>query len=425
MISALGNSISFKSGIVVDIGGSTKEGSCKIDVSTNDCSETLYKEKTRVNNVGRDSFSSEKDFWAKICSRIINAKNKADEIIDKKGLPASEKILNKLSFLVPSYAFGSEALYFANLKTPEGPLKNVDFAKIPGLLSLMGVNIKPNLQVKVFQDAIGSGLAMTERLYKLDLLKPGDFYTVAITGGGCGISNIRHIGRNKVLVDSSGSSCLTDGMGVIKVSKLGASAPAIIRNFCKAFCLDEEVTEKIASCGIAEFTMNDKFKVPKTPQGEKLQALLLSTDKYKKVVDAEHGVILEPKPECFDKFKHARYNAINKYAHALARLAVIKENEGSNGLIVTGPLARAIDKSCKNDYKSSLSQWIMDKIDESYNTLELGKARSAYDFKVLCGESFEIDDNTAGRKLLNMAKTVGDSRYNWLEVNLKKLRPKV
>ena len=127
------------------------------------------------------------------------------------------------------------------------------------------------------------------------------------------------------------------------------------------------------------------------------------------------------KKEYSEKFEHARYNAINKYAHALARLAVIKQNEGSNGLIITGPLAMALDRSCHNNYQTSLENWVMDKIEESYNTYELGKMKGAYEFKVICSDDFAIKDNTAGAKLAHNAKFIGKQRFNWLEVDLKEM----
>lgn len=423
MISKIGYSPNFTSNIVVDIGGSTKEGSCKIDVSTNDTKQQIYKEKTRVNKYGEEKFVDANDFLNRISKRVAIAQKAANAEIDAKGLDPKEKQINKLSILVPSYVYDNQALFLANLKDANNkPLRDINFNNLPSLLAERGVQISPNLKVNCFQDAIGSGLAMAKRLKELGMLEPGKYYTVAITGGGCGVSNIRALNDDKILVDSSGSSYFTDNSGVQKVSTAGASAPSVIKNFCKALGLDEEITSDIASCGIGEFVTNKEFHVPSTPQGAKLEKLLIETEKYEKIgEDDDDRDILAPKTEFNEKFKHARYNAINKYAHALARFAVIKENEGSNGLIVTGPLARALDKSCREDYKTTLSDWITDKIDESYNTFELGKAKGRYDFQVYCGKEFEADDNTAGNELLNKAKMVGNSRFNWLEVDMGKL----
>ena len=413
----------FRSKIAIDVGASTTEGSCKIKYLTNDFKEILEK-RTTVNDTGKKTFNGPSDFVNKIAEKIKFAQEEGKNIIAKMGLPASENILKSIVLMCPSYTFADKVLYTANLRNQDNkPLKDIDFRNLPSVLASKGVETDPDTKLKVLQDAMGSGLAITNKLFQKGMLKAGSYYTVAITGGGCGIANVRALTDDRALIDSSGSSYLTDSLGVVKISKLGASAPSVIRNFCKAFGMDEETTEDIASCGIGYIVTNPTSKMPDTPQGDKLKKVLLSTGRYETIENDFGEEWIKVKDNYLDKFEHARYNAINKYAHALARLAVIKQNEGSNGMIITGPLAMALDTSCRNNYQTTLADWVLDKIEESYNTYELNKMKSKYDFQVHCSQAFAIKDNTAGARLAHEGHFIGN-RYNWLEVDLSKIDKK-
>lgn len=414
--------LSFRSKIAIDIGGSTAEGSCKINYQTDDF-EPIYSQKTTVNKAGKKTFKDNDDFINRVAEKIDNAQHVGSKAVEKGVLSAEGNIIDSVVLFCPSYTYDNSVLYTANLRNEKGrPLKDINFKNLPAFLQSRGIKIRPETKLKVLQDAMGSGLAMLQKLYQKEMLKPGDYYTVAITGGGCGIANIRALSEDKALVDSSGSSYLSDGLGVVKISKLGASAPSVIRNFCKSFGLDEETTEDIVSCGIGYIVTNPTSKIPDTPQGEKLRRVLLSTGRYEEIQNEYGENWIHVKEKYSDKYEHARYNAINKYAHALARLAVIKQNEGSNGLIITGPLAMALDTSCRNNYQTTLATWVLDKIEESYNTYELNKMKSKYDFKVLCSKDFSVKDNTAGARLAHEGIFVGNNRYNWLEVDLKSIK---
>ena len=413
----------FRSKIAIDVGASTTEGSCKIKYLTNDFKEILEK-RTTVNDTGKKTFNGPSDFVNKIAEKIKFAQEEGKNIIAKMGLPASENILKSIVLMCPSYTFADKVLYTANLRNQDNkPLKDIDFRNLPSVLASKGVETDPDTKLKVLQDAMGSGLAITNKLFQKGMLKAGSYYTVAITGGGCGIANVRALTDDRALIDSSGSSYLSDSLGVVKISKLGASAPSVIRNFCKAFGMDEETTEDIASCGIGYIVTNPTSKMPDTPQGDKLKKVLLSTGRYETIENDFGEEWIKVKDNYLDKFEHARYNAINKYAHALAKLAVIKQNEGSNGMIITGPLAMALDTSCRNNYQTTLADWVLDKIEESYNTYELNKMKRKYDFQVHCSQAFAIKDNTAGARLALEGHFIGN-RYNWLEVDLSKIDKK-
>ena len=119
-------------------------------------------------------------------------------------------------------------------------------------------------------------------------------------------------------------------------------------------------------------------------------------------------------------FKHARHQAIWQYAESLAKFAVIKENEGSNGLIVTGPLGFAVDKALRKHHSSSLSEMISQRISEMYNTYELDKIRDSHKFRVICNPEFSLADNTEARELALNSKLVGQNRFNWLKMDFDK-----
>lgn len=411
----------FKSKIAIDIGGSTSEGSCKIKYLTNDYKE-LFSHKTTVNDAGKKTFKNAKDFVEKVADKIELAQNEGRKVIEKLGLPTAENALKSIVLFCPSYTYDDKVLYTANLRSEEKkPLRDINFKTLPSVLNARGVEVEEGVNLKVLQDAMGSGLAVTKKLHQKGMLKAGSYYTIAITGGGCGITSVRGLSDDKALIESSGSSYLTDSLGVVKISKLGASAPSVIRNFCKAFGIDEETSEEITSCGIGYIVTNPTSKIPETPQGEKLRNVLLSSGRYEEITSDYGDKWISVKDKYSEKFEHARYNAINKYAHALARLAVIKQNEGSNGLIITGPLAMALDTSCRNNYQTSLADWVLDKIEESYNTYELNKMKSKYDFQVHCSQDFAVKDNTAGASLAHEGSFIGNERFNWLEVDLNKI----
>jgi len=98
--------------------------------------------------------------------------------------------------------------------------------------------------------------SLFRKLELADMLEKGKYYTACITGGGCGVANIEMTDDDHVIIKSTGSGYLSDGMNsLMKVSKAGASAPALIRNFCRSFGLNDEMVEDIQSCHKAEFVL--------------------------------------------------------------------------------------------------------------------------------------------------------------------------
>ena len=120
----------------------------------------------------------------------------------------------------------------------------------------------------------------------------------------------------------------------------------------------------------------------------------------------------------------ARRNAIDKYCLALARLAIIKKNEGSNGMIVTGSLAKAINSAASEYYNMGIAQWITLHLNQSFNTYELEKMQETYHFEVMCDDRFNIDNNTECRDSVHLAEFVAPTRGNWLKLDLNKINNK-
>ena len=307
-------------------------------------------------------------------------------------------------------------------------MSDIDLNQITNMLKEKGVKLAKDFKISTFQDSMGSGLAVAKKLHDKGMLHAGDHYSVIITGGGCGVSNIRAIADDKAIVDATGSSYFTNEQGLVKIANAGASASKLINNFCNAFGIEKQIGPQIASCGIGQVATSEIFMIPKNAQGKKLKNLLLSLKKYapEDSTDPHSKLVLKPMYTLYDKnsirvtddfskdFKHARLSAIDKYASSLAKFAVIKENEGANGLIITGPLGFALDSALRKHHASSLSEMIARKIYESYNTQELDQIKNHNKFKVICNPEFNLPDNTEARNLALQSELVGENRYNWL-----------
>ncbi|MCR4881037.1 MAG: hypothetical protein K6A44_03700 [bacterium] len=415
-LSAIKNNTAFKSNLTIDIGGSQREGSCKIYYATND-DTPIFMKNTTVNEIGVSTFNGPDDFMNKIAEKVKQVQDGSRETIRRSGKSKDENTLRSMTLFIPSYTDGSMAYYLPNHRNQENrPLKDLDFSKMKELLLSKGVQISDNMRFRVLQDAMGTGLAVSKRLYNFGMLKPGKYYTACITGGGCGVSTIEMHDDDRVIVKSTGSGYLATSDRLEKVSRAGASAPAVIRNFCRPFGINEEMVEDIVGCHKAEFTMTNPISYEKNPKTEKLKALLLSTGKYLVTRENSKEFTISVFPEYEKLFNDCRNYAIEKYAQAFARLAAIKRNEACNGLIITGPLAKAIDEASSKYYKTRLVDRIKKHIFSSYNTFELEKMQKTYDFKVICDKRFFIDDNTACKKLAHMADYVAPGRGNWLQV---------
>lgn len=412
----------FKSNITFDIGGSQREGSCKIRYSSTPDDVEFAKKHTTVNNIGYLTFEDPDDVVKSIINKVQEIQKDSVDIVQEKGYELEENSLKNIAIFVPSYTAGNTAFYLPNLRNyNDKPLKDISFDNLKERLQAAGVLVSDDLNFKLLQDAMGTGLAMTERLYRLGMLEEGSLYTACITGGGCAISNIEAVDEENIIIKSSGSSYLSESLNLQKVSKAGASAPALTENFCRAMGFNEEMINDIKSCNKAEFVLNPQVRFKKDCKTEKLKDILLETGAYECIEDDSTAYVLQIKDEYTDKFQLARDNAIDKYCLALARLAIIKKTEGSNGMIVTGSLANAIDNCAKYSHKRGVAEMVMQHLTQSFNTYELNKMQPVYGFKVFCDKRFAIDNNTECGELVHLAKFVGSKRKNWLRLKVADL----
>jgi hypothetical protein len=423
------NNVAFKSRFLIDVGGSVGENSYKGLLIPNSSNQTIYKMKGIVNDLGQRVYENSTDFLHKIAGRMAETYQQGLKTNPK------DKVVKEAVFFMPGSVYDNHLLYADNIRGKSGMgMSDINFNLIPEIMKSKGIKLAKDFQLKLFQDSMGSGLAIAQKLHDKGMLKAGDHYSVAITGGGCGISNIRAISDTSAIVDATGSSYFTNEQGLVKIANAGASASKLINNFCNSMGIDKQLGPQIASCGIGNVVTSETFMLPKNAQGEHLKNLLLSVKKLapKDCTDPHSELVLKPVYTLYDEnsikvtddfskdFKIARFEAIREYANSLAKFAVIKENEGANGLIITGPLGFAIDKALRKHHSSSLSEMITQKISASYNTFELDKIRDSHRFKVICNPEFSLDDNTEARELALNSKLVGNHRFNWLQMNWDK-----
>ncbi len=415
--------INFKSNITFDIGGSQREGSCKIYYASTPKDEVFYTENTTVNDLGKSQFQSSDEFIDHIVEKIGRIQRDNKKTVEEKGYGDEENALKNVAIFLPSYTSKQHAFYLPNHRNNENrPLKDLDFSKFKERLEAEGIKVASDMKFKILQDALGAGLAMTKKLHEQGMLTEGKYYTTCITGGGCGISNIEVIDKDKVLVKSSGSSYLSQSLSLQKVSRAGASAPAIIENFCRAMGFNDEIIEDIKSCHKAEFTMAEETTYPKNIKTKKLAQYLADTQKFD-VIDnhTSETITIKIKDEYKKDYEAARRNAIDKYCLALARLAIIKKAEGSNGMIITGTLAKAVNKASQEHYGRGVGEWVMRHLTQSFNSYELDKLQKTYNFDVICDDRFYIDNNTECQELVHLAEFVSPERGNWLKLNISDL----
>ena len=120
----------FKSDIIFDIGGSQREGSCKIYYSTTKTNDQLFKKDTTVNQLGKKTFVDSSDFIHMLINKIgeIQSSVSQKKSAKDKNFAKEEKPLKNVTIFLPSYTSNNFAFYLPNHRDKDSkPLKDLDF----------------------------------------------------------------------------------------------------------------------------------------------------------------------------------------------------------------------------------------------------------------------------------------------------------
>lgn len=85
----------FKSNITFDIGGSQREGSCKIYYASTPKDEAFYRENTTVNDLGKSKFQNSEDFINQIIKKNWKNTERQQKNRKRKGLCCRRKRTEK------------------------------------------------------------------------------------------------------------------------------------------------------------------------------------------------------------------------------------------------------------------------------------------------------------------------------------------
>ena len=121
--------MSFKSNVTFDIGGSQREGSCKIYYATSEKDDVIYTTKTTVNVLGKTRFENSNDFKNQIVKKLKNVQANNRNNIKDMGYPEEENTIKSMTIFIPSYTSKAFAYYLPNHKNNDDrPLKDLDFS---------------------------------------------------------------------------------------------------------------------------------------------------------------------------------------------------------------------------------------------------------------------------------------------------------
>lgn len=420
------NKINFGHKIFIDSGASKPEqGSLKITVTSDENPSNVIFSSKEINDdnfkiVCPKGFSSTQDYIGGICSRILET---YDYVADRMGnLSEEDKKLTGIVLYVPGPVINNNVKSFANLKIKgtDDKISNVDFNEIDSYLKAKNINISDRFKLIATNDILGAGTGVAKFMannseYK-DMFKEGFYGAIFMTGGGFGVCYIEHKGDNvEIKTSESGhNSSISPNMSL---EKYGASAPALIHNYAKALNLDKEDLKKFMNLGNAMFTTDYPVRL-KSEQAD----LLLKTGLFEVVENSGDKVGIALKGVTKQAHDVASKTAVETYIRSLAQLAASKVNEGVNSIILTGPLAKGINKYI-NDNPELFCNQNLEKLitDETKSFLdETGKTMAnLYDFRII--SDIDIKDNTVGGNLLLDGKFIGDKRGNWFSLPVNAL----
>jgi len=452
------NKVSFGHKMIIDIGASDPRGTVKL-LSTTDNDSVLFNNNGFLSN---KNFESEKDFIDTVSKYIVNACKQAEakvEELKKAGNPNvsdKDQELSNLAILVPGPVVNNKIALIANIKTSNGQsMQDVETMKIFNALINQAqkehINISRDINYVVAKDLLGTGISLASILAKhpqyKDKIKQGDFFAVGImTGGGFGSVNIKAKDQKTVEIEASenshnlavplsiDNSHKPDGE-IVRIGKLGATAKGMLENYAKTLGItSNDDINAIVNTGNARMATlinkdgKNSISLNKNLHNHAIK-LLLDTGVYKVKEEKDNNITLELKNDTnsLEKHKKARLTAIQKYVDAIAWHTICKITEGANLLILTGPLANGINKTIMDltENKMQLKDAIFNKINSLVgddNTIN--KLRKEYDFDIVCGGEFMIENNTTCAKtLLDKSSVLAGSgkRADWISLPIKTL----
>jgi len=411
------NNISFGHKIIVDCGASKKHnGSLKISVLSDETNKEIYKSNGVVCENG---FKKDEDFLNGLAKGIADSYDKSKSKIEQ--LNPTDKELTGLVIYSPGPTINNFSPIMQNLLKvgTNQSLTNIDFKDMPPILeSLMankGINISNKFKVIATNDMIGAGTSIAKKLVQNPEFKEGYEITFMMAGGGLGVGQIEHMGDNVLIKTSEIGGINLFGTDETPETH-GACVRALIKNFSNNL-LSNQDTEKLIKIGNAKIAT----QYPIDADSKEAEALM-KTGLFKNIgIDGTNQLVFKNISE--DAHKNASKEAINKFIESISIIGANKIAEGTNGIIVTGPLAKGIKASIEKNPElfdnKNFNELIKDKIDSLLD--DSGKTMaSLYNFKIIT--DIDVKNNTDGGNLILQGNFVGkEKRGNWLSVPISEI----
>lgn len=411
--------VNFGHQIVFDIGASDKRrASCKLAL-LNDAGKVLD---TYEGKLSDTPFKKDSDFVAALTKRLIDFEARNKEKIDT--LKGKDRELRKVTGFAPGGTIGNKARIITNLvKTGNKSLENIDYNTIPNALrqafATSGITIAQDLDFKATNDMIGTGAALAKQLGKMGRLEKGYHAAFYMIGGGAGCGEIDVIGGKVVVksVERAHTHVSGKGNNMKTFESAGASSNALVKYFAQNIGLSEEETKKLVDAG------NAKVFAQRTivTSDKKEIRTLTKTGLYTKKVE-KGKTYLTLKNVTVGQFQQASKKTINKFINVMAKMNSDRIVEGTNHVILTGPLVTGIGKDLEHNPElfggKSLMELIRAKTSEKLNAQGHAMATD-YSMEII---ELPLKNNTYGGHWAGKGKFTSDKRGNWLEIPISLLQ---
>lgn len=384
-ISGIQNNVSFGHKIIVDNGASKpNNGTLKISVISDVTGEEIYSYRGEVCPEG---FKNNDDYIQGIIRGIQETlANCSDKI---KTLTRKDRKLSGIVIYSPGATINNQAPIIPNLKLlgTQTSLTNINYngilSKLRAFLSKLGIKIRWGCKLMATNDMIGAGAAIAKQLLDNPAFKEGYNALFLMAGGGLGVGEINHMGKN-VLVKTSESGHINVFGTNHSLESYGASAKALIRNYAEALGLGQAETEKLIKAGDAK------------------RVLEAASDPAK---------------------KDAVKVAVERFIEAISIISANKVTEGVNSVILTGPLTNGIKDFVEREKDlfggQSFDDLVKAQIHSRLDSMGSGMAK-LYNFNLITDIS--VPNNTVGGALALEGRFIGgETRGNVLSIPMKAL----